>query len=156
MARFVFELEAVLTQRRNAEKACQRVVAEAERERVGLENELRALQQAIETERRDLSERLSPGQAGSPLAYRAQANASLHLTVLAQRKAIELAGALKRLDAARARLREAATGRKAIERLKERRLEEWRDEQKRLEHNALDELSVMRASRADNEWEGAA
>lgn len=156
MARFVFELESVLTQRRNVEKARQRDVGELEGVRVNLENQLRELQRAIETERRDLSARLSPGQAGSPLAYRAQANASLHLTMLAQRKAIELAGALKRLEGARAKLRDATTARKAIERLKERRLEAWRDEQKRIENGAMDELSVMRASRSDVGWEGVA
>jgi flagellar export protein FliJ len=62
---------------------------------------------------------------------------------------LQLAGLHKKLDAARLLLLQATTRRKGVEMLKERRLEEWKFRQKKLDEAATDELSVVRASRAE-------
>jgi flagellar export protein FliJ len=46
---------------------------------------------------------------------------------------------------ARRDLLEATTRRKAVETLKERRWEAWRDEQRRIDARAMDEIATMRA-----------
>src|SRR5262249_51621641 len=78
---------------------------------------------------------------------RFQAGAALRLITLAQRAVLRLAGVHKKLDAARLELLEATTRRKAVGALRERRLEEWKHEEKRREAGAADEVSVMFAAR---------
>ena len=80
-----------------------------------------------------------------------QANASLAIMRDAQRTVLELAGLHRQLEQARERLREAAKERRAVELLKERKLEAWRRSQARAEQLLLDELSVGRASRQRRE-----
>lgn len=160
MARFVFELQAVLSARRAQERAKQRAVAELEAQRLAAENEIRACRERLEAERDDLrdalaGERAAPGAVN--LAHvRMQAAASLHVVADAQRAVLRLAGLMKRLDAARLDLLEATTRRKAVETLRERRLEAFMDEQRRRERAAADELAVMHAARAASESEIAA
>lgn len=168
MAGFVFELEAVLDQRLMVEQQKRLVVAALERERLSIEGVIRGCQRAITRERDDLRARLRTAQrdgrgetlrsdlgaaaaGGDGLdmrSVRLQAAASLQFVAKAQRAVLQLAGVCKRLDAARLELLGAATRRKAVELLRERRREEWRTEQARREDAALDELNVMRASRS--------
>lgn len=147
MPKFRFKLDPVLEQRRRQEENEQRHVAEVERERVALEERIRAYARAIEQERADLREQLTVG--GDLRAARLQANASLDLTNKANRAVLELAGVHKRLDAARLRLLEAMTKRKGLEVLRERAEQQFRDEMKRREAAELDELVVMRHGRAE-------
>ena len=65
---------------------------------------------------------------------------------------IKLAGVHKRLDAARLELMLAATRRKAIETLREKRLLAWNSERNRAESNAMDEITIMRAARERDEF----
>lgn len=144
--RFVFSLEPVLEQRRRAEEVRLREVAAVERERVELEDRLRALQRELGAARTDLRDRLAaPG--GGIGEVRLQANASLRLTLEMQRCALALSGVLRRLDRARADLLAATTARKGVERLRERRLAQWRAEESRREVRELDELTTMGAAR---------
>jgi flagellar export protein FliJ len=157
MAKFVFQLEAVLKQRLAAEREKQLVVAGLERERAEIEGAIRALQLDLTQEKQELhdqltSERVRGPEGGTPIDLRGvrfQAGAALRLIVLAQRAVLRLAGVHKKLDAARLALLEAATRRKAVETLKERRHAEWREEQKRRENAEADELSVMLAARTE-------
>jgi flagellar biosynthesis chaperone FliJ len=169
MAKFVFHLEAVLTQRRAIERERTLAVAALERERLAIEARLRALQQGISREREDLRERLGflAGGGGtlatSPSAgstrvvdvrgVRMQATAAVRLDAIARQLALQLAGVFTRLDKARAELARAMGERKAVEKLRDARLEEWRSEQARREGAALDELATMRAARRDDEWD---
>ena len=89
--------------------------------------------------------------AGDINAVRLQSGAAVRLAAAAQRKALELAGVLKRLESARAELLEATKRKKAVELLKERRFEEWKRDQDRRELAAVDELAVMAAGRKDGE-----
>lgn len=150
MAKFVFELEAVLTERKAAERRKQLAVAALERERSAMEQLIRECQQGIVAAREDLRDRLDPGQPVDLHSVRLQAGASLSLVARAQRAVLELAGLHRRIDAARLELLQAAIRRKAVEALRERRFEEWKYDQKRRENAALDELTVMRAGRAES------
>jgi flagellar protein FliJ len=147
VARFVFQLEAVLEQRRLVEQQRQRAVAELEVRRMALEGTIRGYQRAIAQEREEQRVLL---KAGRIMDARAQAAASVRLGAAAQRGVVELSGVLARLDAARAELLEATKRRKAVERLREKRLEAWRAEQNRREAMAVDELVVMRSGRAED------
>lgn len=143
MAKFVFELEAVLKQRKRAERDQQRVVAELERERIEIESEIRRCQQTIRSEKDDLASRLG-GSGGVDLgAVRIQANASLHLINQTQQAVLRLAGVHNRIDRARLELLDRARRRRAIEVLREQRFERWKREQDRREQSAIDELAVM-------------
>jgi len=150
MARFVFELEAVLRARAAEERERQLAVGVIERERAALEDRIREWQRGIVTAKEDLREQLESTQGGTPVdlqRVRMQAGASLHLVARAQRAVLELAGAHRRLEAARLELLRASIRRKAVESLRDRRLEEWRRAEKSREAAVLDELMVMRAAR---------
>ena len=144
MPRFRFRLQAVLEHREMVEEERQRSVAALERERVRLEDAIRACQRSIERERDELRSGLGGGDIrGAKL----QSAAMLRFITDAQRHVLELAGVLKRLERARAALLEAATARKAVELLRERQLSEWRSAERRAEASETDELAVMRAGR---------
>jgi flagellar export protein FliJ len=152
MARFVFELESLLRQRRHAEREQMTRVAEIERERLEVEAEIRSFQGTIVQEKRDLAERLGAEKAGDGhavdlRAVRVQANASLHLITRAQRSVVRLKGIHDRLDAARLELLDRTTKRRAIELMREKRYEAWKREQAKREHGEQDELVVMRHGR---------
>ncbi|MEM9063928.1 MAG: flagellar export protein FliJ [Planctomycetota bacterium] len=150
MAGFTFQLAPVLRQRELVERDRQREVAELERKRFELEAFLRRMQSGIEQERRDLRERFSgrdrPGVDIGEL--RVQSNATLFMVGKAQSAAVELAGVLKRLEAARHRLAEAAAARRAMEHLRDTRFDAWRREQARRETAMLDEIGMRRAEDA--------
>lgn len=153
MAEFRFRLEAVLRQRLAAERTRQLAVAAIERERVAVEDEIRAYQREVEREREELRERLAGGGGDERgridlRAVRFQVGAGLRLLARAQAAAIRLAGVHKRLDTARLDLLAAATRRKAVEILRDRMFEEWRGAARRRDDAALDELAVMGAARA--------
>ena len=154
MPRFIFELEAVLKQRLAVEREKQLAVATLERERSTLEQAIREHQRDLTLEKEELREQLAGEKEGGTLldlrGVRFQAGASLRIITLAQRAVVRLAGVHKKLDVARLALLEAATRRKAVETLKERRFAEWRAELKRRENAAADELNVMLAARAEN------
>lgn len=147
MARFRFGLQAVLDHREMLEKQQQKVVAALEADRVRLERMLRECQRSIAAEK--AGQRSMLGSADI-LGARQQAAAALRLMVSAQRTAVELAGVLRRLEGARAELLEASKRRKAVDLLRERRLEEWKRDIDRRELAAVDELAVMRAARKDD------
>src|SRR5688572_19603202 len=155
MARkFKFTLEAVLTQRMAIEEQHQRRVATLERERLALEDRIRGFQRLIRGAKDDLRKRLvserresdldtSSGGGVSLSDVKLQANASLHLVARAQQSVLELAGLHRRIDAARLELLRATTDRKAVELLKAKRLQEWKDEIRRKGDAELDEMNVM-------------
>jgi flagellar FliJ protein len=142
VARFRFELQAVLDLRERVERDRQIVVAELEAQRVTLEDVIRQCQESLVQERATLRAMLE----GSDLrAARQQYAVAGRLTTRAQRAVLELAGVHKRLEAARAALLEASRQRKAVELLRERRYEEWKHARDKAEAAALDELAVMRS-----------
>lgn len=150
MAKFVFRLEAVLTQRLAEEQRRQLAFASIDRERLRLEEEIRTHQGTISFERREMTRQLCVEQGGVDLrAARWQAHAALHATALAQQAVLKLAGVHRRLEAARRELLEATTARKAVEKLREKQFAAWRETIMRKEAATLDELIVMRAARKE-------
>lgn len=147
MARFRFRLESVLTHRRAVERDRQRAVAALERRRAELEAEIMRRRHAAVGEQ--TLARASLVGVLDVRALRLQGAAALRHEAEARRAAIELAGVLQRLEAARADLLHASRRRKAVEMLRERRWEQWRLDQSRAEAAALDELVVMGAGRTD-------
>lgn len=149
LAKFVFELEAVLKKRLAEERERQLAVAALERERAQLEEQIREYQRSLAQEREELRDQLAGGAAKLDLrGVRFQAGASLRLVTLAQRAVLQLAGVHKKIEVARAQLLQATMRRKGVEMLKQRRWEEWRENQKKLEEAVLDELAVVRAGRS--------
>ena len=152
MAKFHFQLEAVLKQRLALERTKQLAVAGVEQERLAAEEELVACQQGIDRERRLMREMLRPAEDGSSRAVdlrgvRMQAGSSLALLGQASRGVFRLAAVHKRLEAARSELLKATTARKAVETLRERRYEAWVEEQKKKEAAAIKRaLKKMRRS----------
>lgn len=148
MPKFRFELEAVIKQRLAIERQKQLALADLERARLALEDKLRGFQASITAEKNDLRDSLAPAGVTSPdrtvdlSRVRMQASMSLHLVARAQQTAFQLAALHRRLDTARKELLTATTRRKAVEKLKERRYEQWRAEQASLEARTLDEIAV--------------
>jgi flagellar FliJ protein len=154
-AKFTFRLQPVLDQRERIEQARQLVVAELERQRLTIEDRLRKLQGEMNQATMDLRTRLT-GSSGSVVVteVRMQAGASMNMAAQARMAALELAGVYRRLERARHDLLRAATDRRAVELLKEKRLEEWRMERNRAETKAVDEAATQGyvRSMSDNTW----
>ena len=149
----MFELQAVLKQGQAEERQRQLEVAALEAQRREIEDLIRSYQRDLMHERAELREQLDIEKDGAVKldlrGVRFQAGAALRLVTLAQRAVLQLAGVHKKLDAARITLLEAAMKRKAVETLRERRLEEWKYQQKKLEEASTDEMNVVRAARAE-------
>ncbi|MBX3379190.1 MAG: flagellar FliJ family protein [Phycisphaeraceae bacterium] len=143
MAKFRFELEAVLKQRLAIERQKQLALGELERFRLNLEDRLRGFHQSILSEKQDLRSALAPGGSIDASGVRMQANMSLHFVSKAQQTVYQLAVVHRKLVIARNDLLAAATSRKAVEKLKERRYEAWLASEARKEAATLDEISVM-------------
>jgi flagellar protein FliJ len=145
--RFRFNLEAVLEQRTIEEQRRQRAVADLELQRLRTEDSIRSHQRTITHERSRQRTLLLAGDVGGA---RSQAAAAVRIAATAQKAILELSAIHARLESARAELLEATRRRKAVELLRERRFEEWKHQQNRLEAAANDELAVMKAARKDD------
>lgn len=150
-SRFIFKLQPVLEQRERLERDHQIRVAALERQRLDLEDRLRTIQARIDLSKADLRSRLHPSPQSALVIVRdvrMQAGASIALLAQAQGVAIELAGVLRRLEAARAELFAAAAARKAVQLLKDRRYALWRSEQEKRDALATDEIAAAAFIRA--------
>jgi flagellar export protein FliJ len=153
VAKFVFKLEAVLEQRRGVERQRQLALGQIEATRIEVEGRVQAVRMRLEERRSDLRERLSGGGAVEVSAVRLQSSAALFGMVELRRLAIELAGVLKRVEAARAELLRATIARKAIEHLRTTAYEQWKREAARKEAAELDDLTLMRIARSGQQNE---
>jgi flagellar FliJ protein len=141
MARFVFQLDGVLRQRKLVEEQKQRDLAVLEGEMKRLESQLRELDESVGSTTADVRDNRLTGRLD--LSFLA---AHRRYTLAVQRKAVTLAeqmAAVKlRVNSARQALAEAAKQRKIIEKLREKRYAEWAAEQSRKEMAALDEVGM--------------
>ncbi len=148
MRRFRFKLQPVLEQRERVEREKQLAVAEVEREKTRLENQIRRCQQMMDDEKRTLRDTLGAGTGGVDLqSVKLQASATLGHHLDAHRAVLELAGVYTKLEQARKALVQASSAKKAVELLKDRALQAHNDEIKSSEARELDELAVMRHTR---------
>lgn len=160
MPKFRFRLQPVLDDRLTKERDQQMIVARWQSRRSEIERRVQELQQRLISDRHDLRGRLGQidgqaalitgtlgGQIVDLSLVRQGAHSALFGLVELRRLAIELAGILRNLEAARAELARRATARKAVEMLREKAKEQWLSEQKRLEAITLDEIAAIRAAR---------
>ena len=140
MSGFRFSLEALLRVRRDEERQHQRSVAVLQAERQEIESRLRSLDARIRAGRGHQSEQLTG--AVDIQSLRLQSHDVMHATRSAQRTALELAGLLQRLQVAEEGLRAAMQARRALERLREKRLATWKREQQKADQRRLDDLPV--------------
>ncbi|MCA9293663.1 MAG: flagellar FliJ family protein [Phycisphaerales bacterium] len=152
MARFKFPLQALLHMRERAERDEQLAFAALEHDRVSLQQELAHVQGNIAQAQHDARALLDPNAGTIDLqAARWQAHAALHQQALAGQLRVSLSGAQVRSDQQRERLLRASIARRALERLRERRMAEWSLEQKRREQFEQDDVATQRAARARKE-----
>ena len=140
MPRFRFPLDPLIRMRQRTERERMTEVAELERQRVALEDRIRACQSRIVSGKSAVREGLVG--AVDLTALRGEAAGALHATREAQRLVLELAGVHRRLEEARRRLAEAARDRRAVELLRERRLAEFRRAVRKQEEAEIDELAA--------------
>lgn len=139
---FHFPLEPLLRQRRQAEEERQRALAEVLRRQLAIEDRLRSIQGQISASQQELGDHLN-GQVDTQV-IRAQANMTIQFDLQARQFALELAEVYRLGADAREELLSASRQRKSIERLRERRFEDWRLEINRQEAKEADDLTTMR------------
>lgn len=150
MAKFRFQLEALLEMRRRAERDQQLVVAQIESEYRSIEERIRACHENIELGRNDLRARLGssgPGSVVDPREAAWQTHSMHRMRAEADGLVLKLSGVLRHLEAEREKLVELAKERRSIEKLRENRYEAWKCERQRKERIELDDLATARAGR---------
>lgn len=157
MPRFVFPLQTLLRQREREQRERQLVVAEYERQRLQLLEELRQRQQRIDQCRAQVRNLLSPddSQPGDvkesvqvdPRLLRHSAAMSFTADQQARVLALKLAGVLKRQEQAREQLRLANIRLKVVEQLREKQYQQFLENERKRENDEVDELAVMQAAR---------
>jgi|SRR5436190_998350 len=146
MPRFKFQLEGVLQHRKNIEEEKQRALAIVLAQLQQLKNDLADLDRLSRGALADLRENRLIGSLD--MSFLA---AHRRFTGSVQRKALaivqKMALVQREIDQARAALAEAAKQRKIIEKLRERQLERWQDQQHRQELDELDDIGMQLAFR---------
>lgn len=142
MAKFVFKLRAVLTQRSWIERQRQLELARAHRALEASKADLARLEQEVR-DANDFARSLADGSK-VPVPLLVQHRRYL---LGAQQRMLEAATQIERnqqeIRDAQAALAEAARRRRAIELLRDRQLERWRAEQARKEIEQLDEAGMQ-------------
>ncbi len=145
MAKFKFNLEPVLYQRRVEEEKCQRDLAKALRQQMILRDQLQQMQQTITGSRQALADGLIGSVRLDQMMDFARYSGQVRQRAMAF--VTKLAATEKLIEAARARLMQATRARKALDVLRDRRYQEWQKEIQRREANQLDELAVQQYAR---------
>ena len=145
--RFQFRLEALLEHRRQIEKEHQRKVAEIQQQAQTLTRQIKEAQTRIVLENRALSSKNLVGALD--MAYIAHekryvGNLHVHIALTMQK----LAAVEQEIAAARTELLAAAKARKVIEKLKDKQLARFREEQDRKEAAQMDEIASQIHNRA--------
>ena len=146
MAKFVFQLDALLRQRALIEQERQRDLAAAQAAMVRLQGELRALNDSLQSSAADLKDNRLTGPID--VAFLA---AHRRYSVAMQRRGMQLvqdmARQQRKVDDAQRSLAEAAKERKVMEKLREKQHERWREEQARKAMAEMDEVGMQLAQR---------
>ena len=149
MAAFQFKLDPVLRHRRIVEDERQRELARLLRERMILETQLRSTQESIGEDKRHMSGALS----GRVDVERVRAHAAYagQAAMQARQIAVKLVALHRQAEQARAALLDAARGRKAVERLREKQHRRWAERLRRRETAELDEMATQGYGRRTEE-----
>jgi flagellar protein FliJ len=144
MAKFVFQLEGILRQRKNAEQQKQREMAAIAAIVAAYEAELRKVDAEVRASEQDLRDNRLLGKLDLPFLA-----AHRRFSFAMQRKAVNIAQQMatvrKQLDEARRILVDAAKARKVIEKLRENQFTNWRQDMARRETAQLDEVAMQMA-----------
>lgn len=147
MGGFRFRLQVLLDLRARQEDEARAVwsarIREAELERQKLEAihaEQRALQASVEGAKRGVMNVGGLLEASSMAEY---------LRARARQQEVALQEAIARVADAQRQLQAAATARKAVDKLRERRKDEFEHEEQRKDQSFLDEIAVLRAARRE-------
>lgn len=142
MAKFKFQLEGVLRQRKQLERQRQRELAIVQAELNQLTAELKALEERTQAANNDLRNNRLTGKLDMSFIA-----AHRRFMIGVQRQGMSLVQKMalvqKKIDEARLQLFEAAKGRKIIEKLREKQFERWKQEIARRETAELDEVSMQ-------------
>lgn len=142
MPKFRFQLDGVLKKRRHFEQQRQRELAIRIRHLVECQSDLARLNDTVKQTNDDVRQHHLTGVLD--MSFLA---AHRRFMLAMQRQATSIAqkivAAQQQVDVARGALAEAAKARKAIEKLREKRFEQWRDELSRKEATELDEVSAQ-------------
>jgi flagellar FliJ protein len=142
MPKFVFKLEGVLKQRKHAERQRLLELGVIQKDMTRLQENLRTLDQTVRDAEKDLRENRMTGKLD--LAFLA---AHRRFAFSMQRKAMalaeQMAGVKIKVDEAQKKLTDAVKRRKAIEKLREKQLERWREDLARAEIHEMDEVAMQ-------------
>ena len=142
MARFDFKLDGVLHHRERVEKERQRELAVVLAVMVGLEAELRALQEQVQAATTDVKDNRLVGRLDMHyLAAHRRYMLGMQRKILSHAR--KMADQQKQVDAARRALGEASVQRKVLEKLRERHLQRWTASRAAREAGAMDELATQ-------------
>lgn len=146
MARFEFKLEALLTHRAQIEKDKQRRLAQVQQQIQAVLRKIQDAETRIREENRTLGTKELTGVLDMQyIAHEKRFVGALITRIILARQ--EIAAMEVTLATARKDLLAAARARKVIEKLKERQLERWRQEQERKEAAVMDEIGTQLAVR---------
>jgi flagellar protein FliJ len=141
MAKFDFQLEGVLTHRKNREREFQRALAVVQGELTKLHNELLALDESVKAANQDMRQNRLVGRVD--LTYMA---AHRRFLIATQQRAAgiiqDMQAVQRKVEEARRALAGAAKDRKVIEKLRERQHARWVEDLRRKETAETDEISM--------------
>ncbi|MGH2343659.1 MAG: flagellar FliJ family protein [Chloroflexota bacterium] len=143
-AKFTFRLEAAIGQRARAEQSAQLAYARAIQEHRSAQEALDALRLLAAEGRREVS------TLGTPMDTERRMNLLLYVdqaTLRARHQEQVVARRTAEVEEAQLTLRQAAARRRALERLRERRLEEFTTEERMRVERELDERTTLRYAR---------
>ena len=142
MAKFVFQLDGVLRQRKHVEQERQRALAMVQAQMARLQDELRALNDAVSASTSDVRDNRLIGRLD--LHY---LTAHRRYMLAMQRKGTELVQKMalvqRQVVDAQQALAAAAKDRKAIDKLREKQHGRWLEEQNRRELMQQDEVAMQ-------------
>jgi flagellar FliJ protein len=154
MAQFEFRLEALLTHRAQIEKDKQRRLAQVQQQIQAVVRKIQEAETRIREENRTLGAKELTGALDMQyIAHEKRFVGALTMRIVLARQ--EIAALEQTLMAARKELLTAARARKVIEKLKERQLARWRQEQERKESAVMDEIGTQLAVRSASGDDGA-
>ncbi|MGA3067691.1 MAG: flagellar export protein FliJ [Tepidisphaeraceae bacterium] len=142
MPKFEFQLDGVLRQRKNAEQQRQRELAVIQSQMNEFREQMRQLDLSVRDIEKDMRENRLIGRID--LTYLA---AHRRFAFSMQRKALALAERMAavqlKINEAQKNLNEAVKARKAMEKLREKQFDRWREALARHETLELDEVTIQ-------------
>ena len=142
MARFTFNLQAVLEEREREEQLCQKSLGEAAARKQGAEEELAAVERQLTVNNEQMRDHHLVGK----LDVNVLTSHRRYLIAMRQQViqiAQRIAAARLEVEQARRKLNEAAKNRKAIEVLRDKQKQRWQAEQERKDRAIADDAAMQ-------------